>query len=228
MNTCPDIETLIQFARDPLHEENAELAAHIYVCPDCTSDFSAINLSVDADKYEITSEDVALSKQAVGKVIENKNAWWRFTEAINQVFDELKEKAIVSLAEMEQLLCGGQEPQFLFAASRSSGSSKKSSCVSIVFIGEESASSKYYWRAELELPAMLSKASSLRFNVTDTDGRPLKSAKLMFQGVSLNIASGIATISFSAFEKCMKNAGFIAVYFSDGHFSQGSIQLLDK
>lgn len=51
MNNCPEISTLISFAPNPDAEENAEIAAHVFDCPDCQKNLEIIHETMLADKW---------------------------------------------------------------------------------------------------------------------------------------------------------------------------------
>ena len=227
MNSCPDIETLIEFAYRPIAEENADIAAHVYTCPGCCTNLDIANLVIDADQYDITTTDLNLSVQLVNKVIQKK-AWNYLGNVIQQIAELLKNKVFITNPEFEQAFYKGFTKKSLFAASAKSKKSKITSPIIISFISNEDEHSQYYWQAELAMPVILSKTSLLTFKITDKNGSPVRKGKLIFQNIELDITAGIATISFSAFKESVGNPGTIALRFSDSYLSNGMIQFWDK
>lgn len=51
MNNCPEISTLISYALNPDSKENAEIAAHVFDCPDCQKNLEIIHETMLADKW---------------------------------------------------------------------------------------------------------------------------------------------------------------------------------
>ena len=82
-----------------------------------------------------------------------------------------------------------------------------------------------YWRAELQLPALLTAQSSMDILVTDGKCSPVPRAQLYFREIPLDVCNGRTQISFDNFKKSAQGQG-IFVRFPDNSCSEGDIEFL--
>jgi len=226
MNRCPDTETVLTFAENPLQEKNAAIAAHIVSCPACQENFRIALDVLASPPVPVTAEDKAEAERVVMRVKNARRRQTKLKETIKFLCTQL-EKASIVLVDPKSLPWFEGEGSFVFAAKkrdsfRPSAPSTGDAAFTILFVSCRDENSPYYWKAELSLPRLLHERAVIPFKVTGQNGRELARAKLIYLGIELPVSNGKAELTAQKFKDCLNGHG-ISVVFEDGTVVNGDI-----
>ena len=206
---CLDDATLLRLSKDPMSVENAEAAAHVYVCDRCRRRFEDVlyppgESAIGQDERDIIAGFVARRCRRRPAVLDRLEA-----------FVASRSTAFFSAA-----------PEWRLAAAPSAGDGNDGGeafeDVRFVFASEDSAPPGLAWRAELSVPGTAAGSALLPVRVVDGAGRPAGDGLFSMAGTELVVSGGAATIPFDRFLVGIKDAK-VAYQRKGGAAAPGSL-----
>lgn len=203
MTKCPDKETLLSFACNPLHQEKVSIATHILDCSQCRSILKRYNDLVvldDADSDDDTS--------CINSFLRMKNS----TRCLWQnLKNHLESSNIFSGETLPFLDFLTPSPNFLMSfGDRENGSvfrnkSFEDSTVELEFSSLCDEFDNRFWRALLLIPIGIQASDSIDIKVYDKDDMPIPDAVLSLMGVKLHVRDGLAQITLKGLQDNIRN-----------------------
>lgn len=229
MKQCPTFEQILDFIQRRHEPDQAEIAAHIMVCDRCKNYLRVALENImceDPDNQDSTVTPLSFEQvwPAISFHVSLCVHWNRFYSYMEDLMSSVG-KAALSFS-----CCGRQEsekePRYYFGANLKQ-SRGPSELPTIRFVSRESTPKQYTWEVLLQLPLVLEETSELLFAVSHGNGFPLQAGQLIFQGIELEILSGVASMSVLDFKKTMHSREGIKIRFADGQEIEGDAQFMD-
>ena len=186
---CPGDEALKAFAADPLREDCAAIAQHIFMCDRCCDALRGIVLG--DSPVEMTSSE--------------KDFIERFTAERCRPVQTIAERA-KAFAERRRLAFVRRPVEYALAAASADSVSKEGRelgepCeeVRFVYASVDTVDSASFWRAELVIPSNAEPETMLKVRVTEAGRHVVSNGTLRLSGCTLPLEAGCATLPFALF-----------------------------
>ena len=223
MNQCPDTESILAFAENPVQEKNAGIAAHIITCPACQQKYRMVMEVISMPPVPITPEIEAEAEKIAAQVIRTDRGQNKWKDTIRYICSLFEKNPFILLEPDTLPWFQKEQKDYVFAAKQDRLRTPSENIAPVIrFVSCKDENSPYFWVAELSLPSLLHDNVKIPFKVTGKGGKNIDSAKLIYLGLELPVANGKAELTVQQFKDSLNGNG-ISLIFEDNTIVHGLI-----